>query len=645
MSQMTGPEDQSPFIRTLHGGAGIPGSEVVSDRSGAIYKLGPRLGSSGDVFELDDARFSEPTVIKLFPRAAGIDAQAVDAFVRSSTAASALDHPRIVRTLDAGVLENGTPFLVTERLTGETLQELFAKGVTLSTVDGLATLRAVGSALEAAHAAGLVHGEVRPDNIFIGHSSRRDESGGRAQPAVVTLLDFGVSYLAAPFRPTASTAGADDNASEEEQSFLSPEQRLGQVVPDDLDGRSDEYALAALARRLLAPNQSRRSPALTAVLAMAMNEKPSGRFDSVELFLTALQEVVGGLTAVADGRREGRKPLPDLDLTPIGSLTPAPEAASQLPSESRRNAGSGYASLTRQFFEDGNRLSEEAAAAALATSESTLSDVQIPTRRGGRALATVGALAAVGVIVTAWAGMWNPLLTLSDRARDLFANNGQRNARQAPVSPAPASPTPAPPPPSPAAIAEAVPVAASAGTPAPVARTAAAPASAPAAAAPVGAPIAGAQPAPPAGKVVAPEAREDDAAAGLAKLPASRAVKIDDQKATALGTATAHPARSATAARLSTPAREPLRGYAWSPSERRLVPANRASGALWLPRPSALAPAQWVVPSGTASSLPIDVHTSPPPAPPPPVQTAAPIIDDDDSAATAPAPEPARSTR
>ncbi len=230
--------------------------------------------------------FGAPAVIKLFPRGAGLEAGAVTAFAQTTLHAGRFAAVGIARAFDAGMLENGTPFVVYERLDGQTLKERLGQRVKLPAADGLALLRAVGSALSAAHAAGLVHGELRPDNIFLCANA-----GGTA-PAI-RLLDFGVGFLTSPLRQMGI------NGSDETLAFLAPEQMQVRIAAEEWDGRCDEYALAVLAHRLLATGQVRRSPALMAVLTVAMSQQPEKRFETIDLFLTALADVSGGAGAAA----------------------------------------------------------------------------------------------------------------------------------------------------------------------------------------------------------------------------------------------------------------------------------------------------------------------------------------------------------
>src|SRR5258708_19204188 len=234
MISNSGVSGDSPFDRTLHGGAGIPGSDVVVNETGKVYQLGAQVGAAGNVFALDDNVFGAPAVIKLFPRAAGFEAGAVTAFAQTVLRAAKLAAVGIARAFDAGVLENGTPFVVYERLDGQTLKERLGQRVKLPPADGLALLRAVGSALSAAHAAGLVHGELRPDNIFLCANA-----GGTA-PAI-RLLAFGVGFLTAPPRQRGV------NRRGETPAFRAPEQMQGRHAPGGWDRTSGQDAPGGLA--------------------------------------------------------------------------------------------------------------------------------------------------------------------------------------------------------------------------------------------------------------------------------------------------------------------------------------------------------------------------------------------------------------
>ena len=578
--------DGSPFLRTLHGGAGVVGSEVVTSESGKVYKLGGQIGTTGNVFDLPDGDFAQPVVIKLFPRAAGIDERAIGAFVQTARRAGGLAHPHIARVFDAGALENGTPFLVVEKLRGETLRELLSGGATLPPAESLAILRAIGDTLSAAHAAGIVHGELRPDNVFAVLDGERDRNGGAGLTSV-KLLDFGAARLTAPLRQMGMSG------SDEELSYLGPEQAQLEVRPEAWDGRADEYALAVLAHRLLAQAEARRSPALTAVLTMAMNQHPADRFISVAQFMGALDEVIAAGPPIAVGSaRETLKPLGDMDVTPIGPSMAQDPMARRTPGV--RESSPSYGALTRQFFEDGNRMSEEASAARLRRPSSlsmSAASMRIPTSAARKVAVVLAAASVIAVVLAAWAGVRNPVMALRTRARVLFSP--RPSAVSAPASNALAA------------------------APAETARPSLAG---------EGAVTAMVRPAmPPAAPIPMATGRVPTVDRTALDPPPSSTNRQAGAKPAETANAE-HPgasssSRSSRRAHSASRWSDPLHGYVWSPTEQRLVPAERAETpppSEW-PPPAAQSASESPSPSSSSSSaIAPSPSSSPSPAASPP---------------------------
>ena len=220
--------------------------------------IGARVGRSGQVFETDGRAGLGGLVVKLFTWAAGLPAQVVQDFTREAMRVADLHHPHVAQVLDAGTLGDGTPFVVMERLAGMTLDEAVS-GRSLPMTEVLPILRGVGSALFAAHAAGVAHGELRADNVFIADLATYG-------PACPKLLDFGVARLVT--RAHAIGRGAHE---------------LGRRAGE----RADQLALATLAWRLLG---AMPAPAIQRVLLRAMSPDPRQRFGSVTALVEALEE-------------------------------------------------------------------------------------------------------------------------------------------------------------------------------------------------------------------------------------------------------------------------------------------------------------------------------------------------------------------
>jgi eukaryotic-like serine/threonine-protein kinase len=166
-------------------------------------------------------------VIKVLRKELAAEAEFVERMHREAKAAAALQHPNIVTTYEFFVGEAAT-FIVMERLSGETLGARLGRERTLSPIAvasiGVGTLSALG----AAHAVGLVHRDVKPDNLFLCKGAN-----GRD---IVKLLDFGlVKGLADEPRLTKSNAVLGT------LQYMAPEQARG----DEIDGRADIYALGS----------------------------------------------------------------------------------------------------------------------------------------------------------------------------------------------------------------------------------------------------------------------------------------------------------------------------------------------------------------------------------------------------------------
>ncbi|MGA8890790.1 MAG: serine/threonine-protein kinase, partial [Anaeromyxobacteraceae bacterium] len=167
---------------------------------------------------------------------------------REAEAAARLDHPNIVTVHDVGTSEAG-PYIVMERLHGETLRERLDRGP-LPREEAARIAREVARGVAHAHASGVVHRDLKPGNVFL----RRD--GG------VKVLDFGLARL----------LGGGAAPSGGTPAYMAPEQAAG----DDGDARSDVFAMGVLLEELLGPG--RRAGELRKVAARARSVEPAARY-------------------------------------------------------------------------------------------------------------------------------------------------------------------------------------------------------------------------------------------------------------------------------------------------------------------------------------------------------------------------------
>ncbi len=157
-------------------------------------------------------------------------------FVREGRAANRIDHPGVVKLLDDDVTEDGQLFLVMELLEGKSLRQRWDEaGRKLPVAEAVTIAIGVLDILDAAHRAGVVHRDVKPDNVFL--------VGGDAESGV-KLLDFGIARMR-----DAKVDATQDGSLLGTPAFMSPEQALARW--DDVDHRSDLFSLGATLRTIL----------------------------------------------------------------------------------------------------------------------------------------------------------------------------------------------------------------------------------------------------------------------------------------------------------------------------------------------------------------------------------------------------------
>src|SRR6266566_7135533 len=190
------------------------------------YSLERELGRGGMgvVYLAREVRLDRPVAIKLLPPHHAGDARLRERFLREARTAAKLSHPHIIPIF--AVDEVGTfVFFVMAYVAGETLTERVRRRGPLPPSEAGRVLREVAWALAYAHSQGLVHRDVKPDNIML------EEASGRA-----LVADFGIAGL------VRGAAGLDGGEVIGTPEFMSPEQALGEQV----DGRSDLYALGVV---------------------------------------------------------------------------------------------------------------------------------------------------------------------------------------------------------------------------------------------------------------------------------------------------------------------------------------------------------------------------------------------------------------
>jgi serine/threonine protein kinase len=278
------------------------------------YEIFSLLGSGSmgvDVYRGRDPRLGRDVAIKVFPANASADPGRLRRFEQEARAAAALNHPNILAVYDVGV-HDGAPYIVLELLDGEMLRRRLAGGP-LPVREALDFAVQIAHGLAVAHERGIVHRELKPDNVFI-------TTEGRAK-----ILDFGLAKLV-----DTEASGAIEVASVVPTGAPQPRPGLGlgmsgymspeQVRGAPVDGRSDIFALGAIlyemvtgrcafARQTLPEtiaaivredipvihsSNSQVSLALEQVLRRCLEKDPSKRFQSTPDLVVALSTLGSG---------------------------------------------------------------------------------------------------------------------------------------------------------------------------------------------------------------------------------------------------------------------------------------------------------------------------------------------------------------
>jgi predicted Ser/Thr protein kinase len=273
-------------------------SRAVGDR----YEVGDLLGAGGMgvVFLADDLKHKRKVAIKVLSPELAADAKIVERFEREAKTAAGLDHRGIVPIYEAGS-ESGLHYFVMQYVEGQPLGEILRQKPPAPIAFATRVLSEAAAALAHAHRQGVVHRDVKPENIII-------DSKGH-----VLLADFGISKVvnakgdATTVRKLTQTGGIIGTP-----HYMAPEHALGHHV----DGRTDQYALAVVGFQMLAgrvPFDDETLPAiihlhineaapqlsslrpdvpphLAAAIARAMSKAPVNRFDSMEEFAAAIAD-------------------------------------------------------------------------------------------------------------------------------------------------------------------------------------------------------------------------------------------------------------------------------------------------------------------------------------------------------------------
>lgn len=219
----------------------MPKGSLIGQTLAGRFRLVELLGSGGmgEVYVAEHVTLGRRYAIKLLHAEIEADPIVAERFRREAQATSRLDHPNIVTISDFGKTESGQLYLVMEYIQGKNLYEVieeFAPG-RLPLRRSLNILAQVVRAVGAAHEAGVIHRDLKPDNTLL--------SLGPAGDDIVKILDFGLAKIVVEADLTALTKQGEVFGT---PAYLSPEQALGV----EIDHRTDIYSLGVMAYELCA---------------------------------------------------------------------------------------------------------------------------------------------------------------------------------------------------------------------------------------------------------------------------------------------------------------------------------------------------------------------------------------------------------
>ena len=283
------------------------GPELVGEIVGERYRIDEVVGAGGmaTVYKAADLTLERPVAVKVMRREVVKEADQLERFRREARAAAKLSHAHIVTVIDAGE-ENSRPYIVFEYVPGETLKQRIKSNGPLPITEAVAYAIEIGSALIAAHGAGLVHRDVKPENVLI-------DPHGHAKVA-----DFGIAReleASDGLTKTGRVLGTTD--------YVSPEQAMG----EDVTGQSDVYSLGIVLYEMLTgevpfkgenhvavamkhvkdqlPDVPEQRPevsnALAAVIEKMTAKEPVDRYLSAASAVSDLEDVLAMETARAGG--------------------------------------------------------------------------------------------------------------------------------------------------------------------------------------------------------------------------------------------------------------------------------------------------------------------------------------------------------
>src|SRR5512143_1107726 len=244
-----------------------------------VSKIGE--GGMGEVYRARDTKLGRDVAIKVLPAAFSEDSARLARFEQEAQAAGSLNHPNILVIFHIGT-HQGAPYIVSELLEGETLRERMAGGA-LPQRKAIDYALQIARGLAAAHEKGIVHRDIKPDNVFVTNDGR------------VKILDFGLAKLSgepdgfqsrteAPTRKVNTDPGTVMGT----MGYMSPEQLKGQPA----DHRSDIFSFGAILYEMVSGKRAFRGDSMAETMSAILREDPPDLSETNKTVSPARERVV-----------------------------------------------------------------------------------------------------------------------------------------------------------------------------------------------------------------------------------------------------------------------------------------------------------------------------------------------------------------
>ncbi|MCW5835821.1 MAG: serine/threonine protein kinase, partial [Labilithrix sp.] len=246
----------------------VPGFKIKGDTIAGRYRVEKLLGagSSGFVVAARHVYLRRRVTLKILTSTTTAHQQAQRLHLTAAHRAAALRGLHVARIVDTGFTEDGMPFIASEHLEGRTLADELAERRSLPPVEAVRWVLQACEGLAEAHSAGIVHGDLKPRNLFLAGDANAAATDRGGEPRVLKILDFGMATPADDRDDEGTSAWFASPA------YLSPEQIRD---PANVDARTDIWALGVILHELVAGRLPFAADTVSGMLVAVAYDEPA----------------------------------------------------------------------------------------------------------------------------------------------------------------------------------------------------------------------------------------------------------------------------------------------------------------------------------------------------------------------------------